>query len=104
MKHTQIVISIMAAFISMSTVAAEPVPAVNGRCPIYYNKHKGYCEPRPHAADAIVRQGSGCPLGWRKSGGHCTRGGSSLSRHAIERTGSSCPRGYSKDRGYCVKR
>ena len=104
MKHTQIVISIIAALISMSTVAAEPVPAVNGRCPIYYNKHKGYCEPRRAADDAIVRQGSGCPIGWHKSGGHCTRGNSSLSRHTIERTGSSCPRGYSKDGGYCVKR
>ena len=104
MKYILTAILLTAALISMSTVAAEPVPAVNGRCPIYYNKHKGYCEPRTHADDAIVRQGSGCPIGWRKSGGHCTRGNSGLSRHTIERTGSSCPRGYSKSGRYCVKR
>ena len=103
MNRISTTISIIATLFSINAFAAEPVPANNGKCPIFYSKHKGYCQPRIHADDAIVRQGNSCPIGWVKSGGYCTKS-SNLVRPTIERTGSSCPYGYSKSERYCVKR
>ena len=104
MKYFLSTTFITAAIISMSTFAAEPVAAVNGKCPIFYNKHKGYCTPRRSARDAIQKVGSSCPLYWSERGGFCVKRSERHGTHTIERVGSSCPSGYNKQKGYCVKR
>lgn len=98
-------ICIIGVLASANTLAANTIPAVDGKCPQYYSKHKQYCTPRSRSAkEAIPLQGTSCPLYWDKKGGHCVKRSEKFGSHTIERTGSSCPRGYSKDKAYCVKR
>ena len=101
----QIIILNLLLTLPILALAQEPVPRVDGDCPVGYTRSGDFCKPlstnQTTDRDVIEKRGSNCPTGYRRSGsGHCKQSWGS-DQTAIPKAGKDCPVGYSSSGKYC---